>query len=201
MTTINVSLDLPYHFTIVRSVDDAGDSAWVASVDELPGCISQGDTIEEATTMIRDAMAGWIETGLRHGDHIPEPRDPESYRGQFMVRLPSGLHRSLDRRAEQEGVSLNQMVATVLAGGIGWSPNTESGLGERAMEVGKMYQVGRGPSRRWEALDRFGKVHTADSKPMLKLHLNNVNSTPDGPCDCSQTLVSEVSDLARPAAR
>ena len=80
MKTLNDYLDLPYHFTVVRSVDDAGEAAWVASVDELPGCISQGDTIEEATTMIRDAMAGWIETGLRHGDHIPEPRDPESYR-------------------------------------------------------------------------------------------------------------------------
>ena len=201
MKTINDYLDLPYHFTIVRSVDDAGDSAWVASVDELPGCISQGDTIEEATTMIREAMAGWIETGLRHGDHIPEPRDPESYRGQFMVRLPAGLHRTLDRRANQEGVSLNQMVATLLAGGIGWTMSRESESNGRVMEVGKAYPVGRGPARRWQALDRFGRVHTADSMPKLRLHLNLVTALPDEPCNCAQETASEMSHPAHPATR
>lgn len=201
MKTINDYLDLPYHFTIVRSVDDAGDSAWVASVDELPGCISQGDTIEEATTMIRDAMAGWIETGLRHGDHIPEPRDPESYRGQFMVRLPSGLHRTLDRRANQEGVSLNHMVATLLAGGIGWTLNGDGASNSRVMEVGKAYPVGRGTSRRWQALDRAGRVHIAESISKLRTHLNVVAAVPDEDCGCPKEPVSEMTDRAHPVAR
>ncbi|MFN0145503.1 MAG: type II toxin-antitoxin system HicB family antitoxin [Dehalococcoidia bacterium] len=64
---------LPYHITLVRDEDAAGDAAWVASVNELPGCISQGDTPEEAAAMIREAMEAWIEVSLEHGDPIPEP--------------------------------------------------------------------------------------------------------------------------------
>ena len=122
MKTLQDYLALPYHVQIVRSVDETGNEAWVSSIEELPGCISQGDTPEEAVSMIRDAMEGWLALGLAHGDPIPEPRAAETYRGQFMVRLPSGLHRELASGARHNGVSLNQFVSTLLAGALGWMP-------------------------------------------------------------------------------
>ena len=37
------------------------DGFWVAEVPAMPGCLSQGDTREEALASIREAIAGWLE--------------------------------------------------------------------------------------------------------------------------------------------
>jgi predicted HicB family RNase H-like nuclease len=65
-------------------------------------------------------MAGWISVALEDGVEIPKPRDPASFSGRFLLRLPRGLHAELARQAEEEGVSLNQYVTTMLAGAAGW---------------------------------------------------------------------------------
>jgi hypothetical protein len=46
---------------------------------------------------------------------IPEPVAPENFPGKFLVRMTRSLHRDLARRAESEGVSLNQFVVSKLA--------------------------------------------------------------------------------------
>lgn len=40
--------------------------------------------------------------------------------GKVLVRMPPALHAQLSERAAAEGVSLNQLVVTLLAGGIGF---------------------------------------------------------------------------------
>ncbi len=37
------------------------DGFWVAEVPAMPGCLSQGNTREEALTNIREAIEGWLE--------------------------------------------------------------------------------------------------------------------------------------------
>ena len=114
-------LKLPYHIRMVR--DEAeGDPTpvWVVWVDELPGCISQGDTPEEAAAMIYEAMEGWIEAGLDGDRAIPLPRPESTHSGKFQVRVPRSLHASLVDAAEAEGVSLNQFVTAALAGAVAW---------------------------------------------------------------------------------
>lgn len=106
---------LPY--TIELTSDPAG--GWFAAIKELPGCISQGDTPEEALEMIRDAQAGWLSVALEDGDAIPEPRALDEYSGKFVVRVPRSLHRDLVQHAEAEGVSLNQYINVALARGLG----------------------------------------------------------------------------------
>jgi len=122
MRTIDEYLDLPYTISIVHDRDDDGNEGYVAEVRELPGCFSQGDSIEEAAAQVRDAMAGWISIALEDGVEIPEPRDPDSFSGRFLLRIPRSLHAELARRAEEEGVSLNQYVATTLASATGREP-------------------------------------------------------------------------------
>jgi len=65
-------MKLPYHVVMVRD-ETGGAPATVVWVDELPGCISQGDTPAEAAAMIGDAMRGWLQVALDHGVPIPEP--------------------------------------------------------------------------------------------------------------------------------
>jgi antitoxin HicB len=117
--TLDEYLDLPYRITLTQDSDDEGNTGWVAEVEELPGCISQGETAEEAVVNVRDAMAGWISVMLEDGKPIPEPRDP-SYSGRVLLRMPLTLHAELARGAEREGVSLNTFMTNALAGAVSW---------------------------------------------------------------------------------
>ena len=47
------------------------DGCWVAEVPSLPGCISQGQTREEALTNIRDAIAGYVAVLEEDGLAVP----------------------------------------------------------------------------------------------------------------------------------
>ncbi len=56
------------------------DGYWVAECPSLPGCVSQGQTKEEAIANIREAIEGYIEA--LEEDHLPIPR-AESLAKQF----------------------------------------------------------------------------------------------------------------------
>jgi len=109
--TIEQYLRLPY----TRELIPEPEGGWFVRIKELPGCMSQGDSPEQALAMIGDAMRGWLEASLENGDPIPEPRQEEAYSGKFLLRMPRSLHRRLAEAAEEEGVSLNQYINVTLA--------------------------------------------------------------------------------------
>jgi predicted RNase H-like HicB family nuclease len=51
---------------------DHDDGGWVAEVPSLPGCISQGDTREQAILNVRDAIETWIEGAKKVGMTVPD---------------------------------------------------------------------------------------------------------------------------------
>ena len=53
------------------------DGGFVVSVPALPGCISQGDTREEALANIREAIAVYVEDCREAGDPVPAETDKE----------------------------------------------------------------------------------------------------------------------------
>ena len=50
---------------------DHEDGGWVAEVPSLSGCISQGETREEALENVRDAIATWIDGAGQVGMDVP----------------------------------------------------------------------------------------------------------------------------------
>jgi antitoxin HicB len=119
MSTVEEYIDLPYKIIITADEDEDGRRGWVAEVLELPGVISQGETIEDAAESIRDAMVGWLSVAIDDGKQIPLPHDT-SYSGRFLVRIPASLHARLTELAELEGVSLNQFASNALAAAADW---------------------------------------------------------------------------------
>ena len=109
-----------YQVTL-SALSEADGGGFLAEVFELPGCIADGDTKEEALTNISDAIESWIETATVEGRSIPEPKlyVDDSPSGKFTTRVSRSLHAALIKTAEQEGVSLNHLVNTFLAMGIG----------------------------------------------------------------------------------
>jgi antitoxin HicB len=89
------------------------DACFVARVPALPGCMSHGETMAKAAANILDAAEGWVQSALEDGDRLPPP--PTGMSGKLLVRIPKGLHENIARRAELDGVSINQWVVAALA--------------------------------------------------------------------------------------
>jgi predicted RNase H-like HicB family nuclease len=103
-------LSEPYSRVLVP--DPSG--GYFAEVLELPGCFSEGDTPEEAIKNVEEAMEGWIAAALDAGQSIPSPAATRGYSGHVALRMPKSLHREAVRRAELDGVSLNQYLVTAI---------------------------------------------------------------------------------------
>ncbi len=50
------------------------DSAFIAEVPELPGCMAHGDSTEDALRSANEAIQLWIDTAKKFGDPIPQPK-------------------------------------------------------------------------------------------------------------------------------
>ena len=65
-----------YELVIYWSTDD---DCFVVEVPELPGCMSDGKTYQEAVSNAETVIAEWIETARALGRSIPEPRGKLMY--------------------------------------------------------------------------------------------------------------------------
>jgi predicted RNase H-like HicB family nuclease len=96
-------------------IQEADEGGFVAEIEDLPGCLAQGETIAEAYENIESARCLWLESAYEDNLDIPLPENETEYSGKFNVRVPVSLHRKLHKLAGKEGVSLNQYVVFALA--------------------------------------------------------------------------------------
>jgi len=55
------------------------DDAFVAEVPELPGCMADGSTYQEALSNAEQIIQEWIETAKKLGRTVPDPRGRLAY--------------------------------------------------------------------------------------------------------------------------
>jgi len=67
---------LPYLIRILEDETTAGHSVYVASIQELEGCMAQGATMEEALLNLRGAAIDFIASMLEDGVPVPPPSIP-----------------------------------------------------------------------------------------------------------------------------
>jgi predicted RNase H-like HicB family nuclease len=99
---------------------DPGSGAFTAELPDWPGCVSDGETIQELMENLDDARRTWVEDCIERGIEVPEPGARSTYSGKFLLRVPKAVHGRLAHLAEREGVSLNQYVLSILAEHIGY---------------------------------------------------------------------------------
>lgn len=104
---------LGLNYPITLYPEEAG--GFTVEVKDLPGCLSQGETVEEACEMIAEARELWIEVAYDYGDPIPLPSTEIEYSGKTMLRMPTYLHQRLAENAKREGTSLNQYLVSLLS--------------------------------------------------------------------------------------
>jgi antitoxin HicB len=113
------------------------DGEYVALVPEFPHLSALAETpakAAEEATLVTETV---LEVLSQDGQTPPKPQTLSSFSGETRVRMPRSLHQKLAGRALMENVSLNTLMVTLLAEGIG-----------AKRELPLIEARGRGPKRR-----------------------------------------------------
>lgn len=86
------------------------DGAYVVRVPELPGCITHGESIEDAAKNAEEAIELHVEALQDAGAEVPVPLAEQSFSGKLNVRLGPELHRDVAVKASILGESLNDTI-------------------------------------------------------------------------------------------
>lgn len=103
------------HYTY-RVTWSAEDGEHVGLCAEFPSLSWLASTPEKALAGIRRVVARTVADMRRSGEAAPEPLAEKRYSGEFRVRIPPEVHRSLAMQAAEQGVSLNRLASAKLAG-------------------------------------------------------------------------------------
>ncbi|MED0687942.1 type II toxin-antitoxin system HicB family antitoxin [Anoxybacillus ayderensis] len=116
MSTIEYYMGLAYRINLEPIPEEDG-GGWLATIPELKGCMSDGETPEEAIKNLQDAKFEWLMEAIERGITISLPckSDDEEYSGKFTLRLPKSMHKQLAQEAKEEGVSLNQYILHLIS--------------------------------------------------------------------------------------
>jgi len=100
----------------VRPLSKEEGGGYLVEYPEIPGCMSDGETVEEAIANGREALRDCLEVFKESGRKAPPPGIEAA---QWRQRLPRTLYLKLTEQAKREGVSINSLVTAMIAEAIG----------------------------------------------------------------------------------
>lgn len=87
------------------------DEAYVARCIEFPSLSAHGGTAAEALDGIQDVVDESVQWLKEDGEQVPQPIGHNAYRGNILFRTTPGVHRELAFRAQESGISINQLLS------------------------------------------------------------------------------------------
>lgn len=102
------------HYTY-RVTWSAEDREHVGLCAEFPSLSWLAGTPEEALAGIRKVVKDVVRDMKASGEPIPAPLAEKRYSGEFRVRIPPHVHRSLALEAAEQGISLNRLASAKLS--------------------------------------------------------------------------------------
>jgi predicted RNase H-like HicB family nuclease len=98
-------------FTLVLEPDE-DEGGYTVTVPALPGCVTQGDSLDEALTMAKDAIEGYLASLEAHGEPIPvdplgEALECETLSRRFVEQEDAGLRQDDERHRRLELIVLH----------------------------------------------------------------------------------------------
>jgi antitoxin HicB len=104
-----------YQFT-VRPLSKEEGGGYLVEYPDIPGCMSDGETVEEAIANGKEALRDCVAVFQESGRKVPKPGIEAA---QWRQRLPRTLYSKLTAHAKNEGVSINSFVTAIIAEAIG----------------------------------------------------------------------------------
>ena len=108
--------DYPFE---VRPLSAEEGGGYLISFPDFAECISDGESVDEAIENGRDALQATVAALKARKMSVPAPNSGGVASGKFVARVPKTVHAQLATRARAEGVSLNALVLTFIAQGLG----------------------------------------------------------------------------------
>ena len=109
-------MSMKIYYPTVFQKEESGYSVWVPDIE---GCVSQGETIGEATDNIVDAIGAMLETYADHGVDVPAPSAPETIRtgeNQFVSVVafdPAEFDRKYSAKAVKKTLTIPKWLNTM----------------------------------------------------------------------------------------
>lgn len=91
------------------------DKSFVATIPQIKSLSAVGATREQALSELRIAAQAYFEALKASGKSLPLPETVTPYSGQLRVRMPKSLHAALSQEADDENISLNTYIVTLLS--------------------------------------------------------------------------------------
>jgi predicted HicB family RNase H-like nuclease len=91
------------------------DGEYLGLCAELPSLSWLAPKPEAALKGIRSVVAESVADMKASGEAVPSPLSERHYSGEFRVRIPPQVHRSLAMEAAEQGISLNRLASAKLA--------------------------------------------------------------------------------------
>lgn len=109
-----------YKKTVFPYSNKNGSVSWVVEFPDLVGCTAVGESEEAALQESRTACELWLDEYYEEHQSYPTPKEvSNSYSGRLVLRLPKTLHKEIAIQAEEEGVSLNTLIITLISQNYG----------------------------------------------------------------------------------
>lgn len=119
----------PYPFEayshVVSPIPEQDGGGFMFTMPDIPGVMADGATMDEAIADGRQAFESTVSALIDMGREVPPPTlrsedfAPIAASGRFVSRVPRSIHAQLVARARREGVSLNTLVLSLIAEGLG----------------------------------------------------------------------------------
>src|SRR5437016_12103865 len=104
-------MSIEYSVHILWSVEDG---AYIASVDELPGCLADGQSVDEALANLKTVAREWIEVATEEGREIPKPMTVQDLEKTAM-EFQQGLQQNIQKGIETAVKRIMEQLAAVSA--------------------------------------------------------------------------------------
>lgn len=108
--------DYPFE---IRPLGPEEGGGFLISYPDFSDCISDGETVGETLKNGQDALKATIAALKAKALPVPAANSGGVASGKFVARVPKTIHAQLTTRAKTEGVSLNTLVVTFIAQGLG----------------------------------------------------------------------------------
>ncbi len=91
------------------------DKAFIATIPQIKGLSAVGDTREKSLSELRIAAQAYFEAFKASGKSLPPAEKVKPFSGQLRIRMPKSLHAALSQEADDENISLNTYIVTLLS--------------------------------------------------------------------------------------
>ena len=126
-----------YRFEVYTDCSDTGEKVYVVKYYDFETVIGVGDTINEAIEEAQENLDVFLKYCGENNITVPIPslHEENDYSGKVTLRMSKNLHKLVDERAKEEGISINLLLNEAIAEYVSKENSTKKIMEEFSNEI------------------------------------------------------------------